>query len=98
MRKTLTKFADLTDKIEAHLKINNSMFANIIGSIILFADSATHLFYKSTTVPNKAGTFQNNLKAFSKERKFTDANYQRIPVSFGIYYHQSRIFNVCNQI
>ena len=29
MQKTLTKFADPTDKIETHLKINDSMFASI---------------------------------------------------------------------
>ena len=32
---------------------------------------------RSTTVPKKAGEFQNNLNAFSKEREITDANYQR---------------------
>ena len=44
---------------------------------------------RNTTVPKKAGNFQNNLHAFSKERENTDANYQREPLQF---WRQ----NVCN--
>ena len=38
---------------------------------------------RSTTVPKKAGKFQNNLRAFSKEREIIDANYQRKHTNFG---------------
>ena len=34
------------------------------------------------TVPKKKGNFQDNLNAFSKEREFTDANYQKISLQF----------------
>ena len=44
---------------------------------------------RSTTVPEKAGEFQNNLNAFSKEREVTDDNYQRKLLQF---WRQ----NVCN--
>ena len=37
---------------------------------------------RSTTVPKKAGKFQNNFNAFSKEREITDANYQRKSLQF----------------
>ena len=44
---------------------------------------------RSTTVPKKAGNFQNNLHAFSKERESTDANYPRKSLQFWRQY-------VCN--
>ena len=42
-----------------------------------------------STVPKKAGKFQNNLHAFSKEREITDANYQKKSLQFWRQY-------VCN--
>ena len=42
-----------------------------------------------STLPKKAGKFQNNLHAFSKERGITDANYQRKSLQFWRQY-------VCN--
>ena len=64
------------------LSLQLSGIDSIIYPMNLLRDTGDVQQCRSTTVPKKAGKFQNNLNAFYKEREVTDANYQRKSLPF----------------